>query len=239
MGYVGRYLSVIYVFVLGNFINISYAWNITNHFGTDIAQVVPYIVAILPFLVAVPVVLFIRRGKALPIQMFYFNQVIIAISAVFLSICLPMIMTPFPIRSLTTTLAVVILHCPPVYLLCCISIEVWHLVSPIQYTFPKTTRLSNLQKFKISAFFFILETYYYYTCSRDLNHWPTNILILTAINIMTIPALFVAFYACNADSIHSSRVQSGGGLIVTRKWIMKGMVWNLDHGPDEHEDICD
>lgn len=102
MGYVGRYLSVIYVFVLGNFINISYAWNITNHFGTDIAQVVPYIVAILPFLVAVPVVLFIRRGKALPIQMFYFNQVIIAISAVFLSICLPMIMTPFPIRSLTT-----------------------------------------------------------------------------------------------------------------------------------------
>lgn len=119
------------------------------------------------------------------------------------------------------------------------AVEMIHFASPIQYTFPKTIKLSNPQKYTILAFSVIMEFYHFYMCCWNIssNLWPINILLCTAINIMEIPAIIVAFYAYNSDRTHFSRVKPGVGLelIEIRKWDTKARTWKINESPDEHE----
>eukprot|EP00081_Caenorhabditis_elegans_P017269 NP_497392.2 Uncharacterized protein CELE_Y82E9BL.2 [Caenorhabditis elegans] len=118
--------------------------------------------------------------------------------------------------------------------------------SPIKYTFPKTTKLTNLQKVSIFTFFTIMEVYYIYLCTwthpsqneyNIVKFLPGTIYLCPIINIMVIPPVVVACYAYNSDTVKLFQSQPGSELqfIGLKTWNPATGVWESDEKPEDHE----
>ncbi|CCD73889.1 uncharacterized protein CELE_Y82E9BL.3 [Caenorhabditis elegans] len=248
MGAIGRSLYVLYSFFLVYFIAVAYAFNIILMFRNN--ELAGYISNITQLSMIVPFLWVVINKECLKVQQsienFYWHRIFIAGAVVCLNILLPIAMILMFFGGWINMLASILIHSLLILQLICFANVLLESESPIKYTFPKTTKLTNLQKVSIFIFFTIMEVYYIYLCTwtnsssnnyNIIHFLPGTIYLCPIINIMSIPAVVVACYAHNSDKVHLSRLRPDGGLehIEIRTWDPATGIWGVDEKPEEHE----
>ncbi|CCD73892.1 uncharacterized protein CELE_Y82E9BL.6 [Caenorhabditis elegans] len=248
MGAVGRILHANYLRFLVYFIYFTYELNVIiifkeSTFLESTCFIIPFSLGLSYFWIDLQK---IDKQMQQSIENFCWYRILIAGAVVCLNVLFPVVMILMFLGGWMNILAFAVIHSLLVHLPIGFANILLESESPIKYTFPKTTQLTNLQKVSIFTFFAIMEAYYIYLCTwthpsqNEFNIinklWPETIYLCPIIKIMSIPAVIIACYAHNSAKINLSRLRPDGGLelIEIRTWNPTTRIWGVDEKPEEH-----